>query len=71
MAEYEKDFIMRQSKDLAKSLSKFLEQDSIDQILDVDQNDNKVNLDKSIENELERFKRDQEAIKKDYSESDE
>lgn len=71
MAEYEKDFIMRQSKDLAKGLSKFLEQDSIDQILDVDQNDNKVNLDKSIENELERFKRDQEVIKKDCSESDE
>ena len=71
MAEYEKDFIMRQSKDLAKGLSQFLEQDSIDQILDVDQKHNKVNLDKFIENELERFKRDQEAIKKDCSESDE
>ena len=62
MAEYEKDFIMRQSKDLAKGLSQFLEQDS---------KHNKVNLDKFIENELERFKRDQEAIKKDCSESDE
>lgn len=71
MAEYEKDFIMRQSKDLAKGLSQFLEQDSIDQILDVDQKHNKVNLDKFIENELERFKRDQEAINKDCSESDE
>ncbi|MDT2599789.1 hypothetical protein P7D85_08390 [Enterococcus hulanensis] len=71
MAEYEKDFIMRQSKNLAKGLSQFLEQDSIDQILDVDQKHNKVNLDKFIENELERFKRDQEAIKKDCSESDE
>lgn len=70
MAEYEKDFIMRQSKDLAKGLSQFLEQDSIDQILDVDQKHNKVNLDKFIENELERFKRDQEAIKKDCSESE-
>ncbi|MGM0212906.1 hypothetical protein [Enterococcus sp. AZ109] len=60
MAEYEKDFVMRQAKDLAKGLSQFLEQDAIDQILDVNQESTqKKQLDKFIENELERIKKDE------------
>ncbi len=60
MAEYEKDFLMRQAKDIAKGLSQFLEQDAIDQILDVDQESTqKQQLDKFIENELEQVKKDE------------
>ena len=37
MAEFEKDFMLRQAKDLAKGLGSFLEQESIDEILKMDQ----------------------------------
>lgn len=57
MAEYEKDLIMRQAKDLAKGLGRFLEQESIDQIINIDQESSnknkekkKVQLDNFIEN---------------------
>ncbi|MGG5318774.1 hypothetical protein [Enterococcus sp. AZ072] len=66
MAELEKDFMLRQAKDLAKGLGKFLEQESIDEILQMDQASNqKQPLDQFIENELERFKEEQEAASKD------
>ncbi|MHC5250000.1 hypothetical protein [Enterococcus sp. LJL90] len=37
MAEYEKDFILRQHKDLAKALSAFLEDTSVDDIMQWEQ----------------------------------
>jgi hypothetical protein len=37
MPEFEKDFILRQTKELAKGLGKFLEQDSVDEILQYEQ----------------------------------
>lgn len=40
MAEFEKDFMLRQAKDLAKGLGSFLEQESIDEILKMDQASN-------------------------------
>lgn len=68
MAEYEKDFIMRQAKDLAKGLGNFLEQESIDQIIDLGQdssmqNRQKVQLDGFIENEFEQLKKEHKTIK--------
>lgn len=46
MAEFEKDFMLRQAKDLAKGLGAFLEKDSIDEILQLDQQDEKNKLKK-------------------------
>lgn len=37
MAEFEKDFMLRQAKDLAKGLGAFLEDDSLDELLEMDQ----------------------------------
>lgn len=75
MAEYEKDFIMRQAKDLAKGLGNFLEQESIDQIIDLGQessmqNRQKVQLDGFIENELEQFKKERKTIKNHHLEDE-
>lgn len=48
MAEFEKDFMLRQARDLAKGLGSFLEQESIDEILKMDQASNQ-------EQKLSRF----------------
>ena len=49
MVEFEKDFVMRQVKDIAKGLRGFLTEDSIDEILQVDQED-------AQENKANKFK---------------
>ncbi|MBE9886156.1 hypothetical protein G8B50_00325 [Enterococcus durans] len=36
MGEYEKDFVLRQAKDIAKALGKFVEQDSLYEIIQLD-----------------------------------
>ncbi|GCF95917.1 hypothetical protein NRIC_38080 [Enterococcus florum] len=67
MTEYEKDFIMRQAKDLAKGLGNFLEQESIDQIIDVGQdssiqNGQKVQLDDFAKNDLEPLEKSEKRL---------
>lgn len=57
MPEFEKDFVLRQAKNLAKSLGGFLSQESIDEILQVDeQNGEQQKLDELTEDELRESK---------------
>lgn len=54
MAEFEKDFMLRQAKDLAKGLSSFLSKDSVDEILHLDQQDARKNRLKELKAEEEQ-----------------
>lgn len=49
MPEFEKDFVLRQAKDLAKSLGGFLTQDSIDEILQMDEKEADPKNEESVE----------------------
>ncbi|EOL41638.1 hypothetical protein [Enterococcus phoeniculicola] len=44
MAEYEKDFVLRQTQMLAKGLGAFLKKDSIDEILSIKKEEQKNNI---------------------------
>ncbi|MBP1039486.1 hypothetical protein I6N95_00560 [Vagococcus sp. BWB3-3] len=61
MAEFEKDFIMRQTKDMAKALAKFMEKDDVDDLLKLDEKhtdqvEDHVDVDAKIAEELVRLK---------------
>lgn len=66
MAEFEKDFVVRQAKDLAKSLGGFLTQDTVDEILQTNEQDkHQQQLNSFIENEIKKFEEEDIEIEEE------
>lgn len=67
MAHFEKDFVMRQVNDMTKALGQFMDKDAIDDMLSIDakeidiftNSNHKDQLDSKIEDEIERFKKEE------------
>lgn len=76
MAEFEKVFIMRQTKDMAKALAKFREKDAVDDVLQMDEkqtdqtDDYQATLDGKIAEELARFKQESSLRRTEVAEED-
>lgn len=61
MAEYEKDFMLRQTKAMAEGLAKFLGKEKADEVMkqDVKEDKHKEEQDEKIALEIEKFKKEE------------
>ncbi|MHC5226730.1 DUF6483 family protein [Enterococcus sp. LJL99] len=71
MADYEKDFILRQTKAMTEGLAKFLGKEKADEVMKQDEKEDKhkKELDKQIASELEKFKNEAETTRDEFPES--
>ncbi|KAF1299313.1 hypothetical protein BAU15_01310 [Enterococcus sp. JM4C] len=65
MAEYEKDYVLRQTKLMVKGLGAFLDKDSVDEILSLDQEDSDKDLERKQQSDEQKMKANEKKQSKE------